>query len=127
MQLIKMGRQNDKELLTLVTRLWNLRRNFTSTGTSQGDAGQAKKYLYFYVSKQDEFRYQDRDSACSVLDRETDKDLVPEQEDEVEKGAQDGLHELNANAPDASCSSLPAPPALTGRHTYNNTDNMLTG
>jgi len=31
-----------------------------------------------------------------VLDRAADKDMVPEQADEVEKGAQDGQHEHGA-------------------------------
>lgn len=39
---------------------------------------------------------EDRDRARPVPDRAADKDMVPEQADEVEKGTQDGQHEHGA-------------------------------
>lgn len=39
---------------------------------------------------------EDRNSPRAVPDRAPDKDMVPEQENEVEKGAQDGQHEHGA-------------------------------
>ena len=44
-----------------------------------------------------------------MFDRETDQDLVPEQEDEVEKGTQDGQHECHAHASDAPSPSVWSP------------------
>ncbi|ENN76595.1 hypothetical protein D910_10392 [Dendroctonus ponderosae] len=39
---------------------------------------------------------EDRDSSCVMSDREADKNLVPEQADEVEKGTQDGQYEYRS-------------------------------
>ena len=44
---------------------------------------------------------QDRDRTRVVFDGAADQDLVPEPEDEVEEGAQDGQYERHADAPDA--------------------------
>ena len=56
----------------------------------------------------------DRDRARAVPDGAADQDLVPEPEDEVEEGAQDGLDERHAHAPDAPGARLPAPLAPAG-------------
>jgi len=49
-----------------------------------------------------------------VSDGATDQDLVPKSEDEVEKGAQNGLHECHADASNASRSGISAPSSPTG-------------
>ena len=59
-------------------------------------------------------RAQDRDRACALLDRAADQDLVPKPADEVEEGAQDGEHERDADAPNASCPRLWSPPPPPG-------------
>ena len=41
-----------------------------------------------------------------MFDRKTDQDMVPEQENEVEEGAQDGQYERHAHASDAPSSSI---------------------
>ena len=56
----------------------------------------------------------DRDRARAVPDGAADQDLVPEPADEVEEGAQDGLDERHAHAPDAPGARLPAPLAPAG-------------
>ncbi len=52
---------------------------------------------------------ENRDRPRTLPDGTADKDLVPEPADEVEEGAQDGLHECHAHAPDASGLGVPAP------------------
>ena len=49
---------------------------------------------------------QDRDRTRVVFDGAADQDLVPEPEDEVEEGAQDGEYERHAHASNAPSSSL---------------------
>ena len=49
-----------------------------------------------------------------MSDGATDQDLVPESEDEVEEGAQNGLDECHANASNASSSGISAPSPSTG-------------
>ena len=49
---------------------------------------------------------QDRDRTRAVFDGAADQDLVPEPEDEVEEGAQDGEYERHAHASNAPSSSL---------------------
>ena len=49
-----------------------------------------------------------------MSDGATDQDLVPESEDEVEEGAQNGLYECHANASNASSSGISAPSPSTG-------------
>ncbi len=51
---------------------------------------------------------ENRNRSCPLPDRTADQDLVPEPPDEVEEGAQDGVDERDADAPDASGVGLPA-------------------
>ena len=53
--------------------------------------------------------FQNWDCPRPLPDWETDQDLVPEPEDEVEEGAQDGQHERHADAPDAPRPCLRSP------------------
>jgi hypothetical protein len=63
-----------------------------------------KKNVFFNVDPQTE---ENRDCSRALPDRAANQDLVPEPPDEVEEGAQDGVDERDAHAPDASGVSLP--------------------
>ena len=49
-----------------------------------------------------------------MSDRTTDQDLVSKPEDEVEEGAQNGLHECYAHASNASSAGISTPSSPTG-------------
>ncbi|GFY56258.1 uncharacterized protein TNIN_78691 [Trichonephila inaurata madagascariensis] len=59
---------------------------------------------------------EDRNRSRPLPLREADQDLVPEPEDEVEKGAQAGFNDASADTPgDGGSSPPPSPPASPPR------------